>query len=495
MLSNIPASSATSPIPQDLLYKSDLPTSASLVSLSSSSTNSSSSSATSSTLSTPSPHSESGLDIDNIVSNSTKLPQHQPSARNAQKNKLSLSLPPPTSLFKSTSTPSLPVSRSAKSPKSKPISPRVPSSTSIASKTGKRGCPQQFPKKLYDLLETEGRGLHVGGDKQTAKQSAAGASISAAAGHDNGLCIAWSPSGKGFQILNLKVFTATVLPLYFKTKKFSSFQRNLNLYGFSKVLKGEEKGCYINAGFRRGDYVGLGRIKKRGQLKANTEDGDAEGGPPMKSPRGGRKVSSSNTSSNNSNSTAQLSATNAAYVNNSGRTSRGSSVELSDDENENDYYHNSLPSPSTLSRGSSYTSIRSYDTTGYYGAPGVVGAMNGMAMNRSNSVSVDDINNSDNEEDCDSGDDEFYTNPPPPPGSNLQQQQYQSDHQDNMMKRCTSYNSYFPMSSNDTAMQEEQSLSSSTSNTNTVSLTPPPGARESGKTGIGLLAMLCEYEM
>jgi HSF-type DNA-binding len=41
--------------------------------------------------------------------------------------------------------------------------------------------------------------------------------------------ITWSDSGKAFCITDVEEFAAVILPKYFRTKKFSSFQRNLNL--------------------------------------------------------------------------------------------------------------------------------------------------------------------------------------------------------------------------------------------------------------------------
>lgn len=41
--------------------------------------------------------------------------------------------------------------------------------------------------------------------------------------------ISWSSSGKAFRIYDTTEFANIILPKYFRTKKFSSFQRNLNL--------------------------------------------------------------------------------------------------------------------------------------------------------------------------------------------------------------------------------------------------------------------------
>ena len=41
--------------------------------------------------------------------------------------------------------------------------------------------------------------------------------------------IIWSDSGAAFRIVDVHVFSSSILPKYFRTSKFSSFQRNLNL--------------------------------------------------------------------------------------------------------------------------------------------------------------------------------------------------------------------------------------------------------------------------
>ena len=85
-------------------------------------------------------------------------------------------------------------------------------------RTGKRGVPQQFPRRLYEMLDSE--------DKLVAKSP------------DHPKVIAWSDAGNAFRIFDVQEFALSVLPKYFRTKKFSSFQRNLNLVGEYNPLSG-----------------------------------------------------------------------------------------------------------------------------------------------------------------------------------------------------------------------------------------------------------------
>ncbi|CAO2623641.1 Heat shock factor protein 3 [Lemmus lemmus] len=48
--------------------------------------------------------------------------------------------------------------------------------------------------------------------------------------------IHWSKDGQSFQIVNEENFSKQILPKYFKHNKISSFIRQLNIYGFRKVL-------------------------------------------------------------------------------------------------------------------------------------------------------------------------------------------------------------------------------------------------------------------
>ncbi|CAM9914930.1 unnamed protein product, partial [Ectocarpus sp. 12 AP-2014] len=49
---------------------------------------------------------------------------------------------------------------------------------------------------------------------------------------------------------------------YFRHNKFSSFRRQLNLYGYRKVIKGPDAGAYMHPSFQRGRPDLLGEVKK-----------------------------------------------------------------------------------------------------------------------------------------------------------------------------------------------------------------------------------------
>ena len=57
-----------------------------------------------------------------------------------------------------------------------------------------------------------------------------------------GAIISWVPSGKGFKVHNRQHFEQEIIPHFFNQTKFKSFQRQLNLYKFSRVSFGQDKG-------------------------------------------------------------------------------------------------------------------------------------------------------------------------------------------------------------------------------------------------------------
>ncbi|KAF0716772.1 Aste57867_2680 [Aphanomyces stellatus] len=55
--------------------------------------------------------------------------------------------------------------------------------------------------------------------------------------------ISWAPDGSCFQLFNVKRMETEVLPKYFKHNKLSSFQRQLNYFGFRKWTKTQSCVC------------------------------------------------------------------------------------------------------------------------------------------------------------------------------------------------------------------------------------------------------------
>jgi len=90
-----------------------------------------------------------------------------------------------------------------------------------------------FPKKLYDLVNT--------GDE---------------------LVVRWEEHGRAFRIIDAEKFAEEVLPLYFRHSKLTSFQRQLNLYGFRRITKGEDQGSYYHAKFQKGKPNSVSEIRR-----------------------------------------------------------------------------------------------------------------------------------------------------------------------------------------------------------------------------------------
>lgn len=64
--------------------------------------------------------------------------------------------------------------------------------------------------------------------------------------------ISWQPHGRCFVIRKPKEFANQVMPDYFRQTKLTSFQRQLNLYGFNRITRGNDSGGYYHELFLRG---------------------------------------------------------------------------------------------------------------------------------------------------------------------------------------------------------------------------------------------------
>jgi len=90
-----------------------------------------------------------------------------------------------------------------------------------------------FPAKIYQILENES--------------------------HD---VIRWHQNGAAFRIVDHGRFEREIIPKYFRHNQISSVQRQLNLYGFKCIGRGDDKGAFFHPKFRRGDWEEVKRINR-----------------------------------------------------------------------------------------------------------------------------------------------------------------------------------------------------------------------------------------
>lgn len=75
--------------------------------------------------------------------------------------------------------------------------------------------------------------------------------------------VSWAPHGKAFTVHRPQEFAETVMPRFFCQTKFASFQRQLNLYGFSRFCHGRDKGAYYHSAFVRGQRALVRQMIRR----------------------------------------------------------------------------------------------------------------------------------------------------------------------------------------------------------------------------------------
>ena len=83
--------------------------------------------------------------------------------------------------------------------------------------------------------------------------------------------VRWTKEGDAFIILNENQFSDKVLPKYFKTKKFTTFIRQLNIYGFRKTKYMNEELCFTHKDFRRDNKRLLLNMKRKTSKNKHSE--------------------------------------------------------------------------------------------------------------------------------------------------------------------------------------------------------------------------------
>lgn len=119
---------------------------------------------------------------------------------------------------------------------------KTPYNKSISNKC-KGGVKLPFPQKLYSLLSL----------------------------NPDPSIISWQPHGRSFVVHQPEKFIQKIMPAHFKTQtKMTSFLRQLNLYGFTRILKGRDKGGYYHEMFLKGRKdlcAAIPRLRIKGQRK------------------------------------------------------------------------------------------------------------------------------------------------------------------------------------------------------------------------------------
>lgn len=101
---------------------------------------------------------------------------------------------------------------------------------------------------------------------------------------DNSPYIQWTSDGEGFQVLSREPFEKVVLPKYFKHSNFSSFVRQLNMYGWHKVQdvtsgamqSSDETWQFKSPNFIRGREDLLDNIVRNKGSKGSDDEEDSE---------------------------------------------------------------------------------------------------------------------------------------------------------------------------------------------------------------------------
>ena len=91
--------------------------------------------------------------------------------------------------------------------------------------------------------------------------------------------VSWLADGTAFKVHNKDKFVAIIMPQYFYSNKFKSFQRNLNLWGFESIRQGPNKGaCYNHCFVRDQPYLCHQMTRQKITKFSGKRESENEGG-------------------------------------------------------------------------------------------------------------------------------------------------------------------------------------------------------------------------
>jgi HSF-type DNA-binding len=90
--------------------------------------------------------------------------------------------------------------------------------------------------------------------------------------------VSWVQGGTAFKVHNAQGFLAEVIYQYFDQSKYESFRRQLNLYGFTRVVRGQHRGVYSHPFFRQGhqDWCRFITRQQPSQLLSSSSTGGGQ---------------------------------------------------------------------------------------------------------------------------------------------------------------------------------------------------------------------------